>query len=120
MLLKYLIRLDLDYCHYGVVIFTFHICGILSQVTEDFEEAKISSRGFGILDVGFRSKVFSLYCPHSISNTCFTDKHENSLYLEIMFWLLSSCQEQVPCFVMCSHRARWIMKYLPIGWFEVV
>lgn len=27
------------------------------QVTEDFEEARISSRGFGILDVGFRSKV---------------------------------------------------------------
>ena len=27
------------------------------QVTEDFEEAQIQSRGFGILDVGYRSKV---------------------------------------------------------------
>jgi photosystem II stability/assembly factor-like uncharacterized protein len=26
------------------------------QVSDDFEEARISSRGFGILDVGYRSK----------------------------------------------------------------
>lgn len=29
----------------------------LFQVTEDFDEQKIPSRGFGILDVGYRSKV---------------------------------------------------------------
>jgi hypothetical protein len=27
------------------------------QVTEDFDGQKIPSRGFGILDVGYRSKV---------------------------------------------------------------
>lgn len=28
-----------------------------SQVSEDFEEVRIASRGFGILDVGYRSEV---------------------------------------------------------------
>ena len=36
---------------------TIYVC----QVTEDFEEAQISSRGFGILDVGYRSKVRHLF-----------------------------------------------------------
>lgn len=27
------------------------------QITEDFEEIPVQSRGFGILDVGYRSKV---------------------------------------------------------------
>jgi hypothetical protein len=27
------------------------------QIVEDFEEASVQSRGFGILDVGYRSKV---------------------------------------------------------------
>lgn len=27
------------------------------QITEDFEEVPVQSRGFGILDVGYRSKV---------------------------------------------------------------
>jgi hypothetical protein len=34
------------------------------QVSDDFEEARISSRGFGILDVGYRSKVSQLPSLH--------------------------------------------------------
>lgn len=33
---------------------------IYFQITEDFEEVPVQSRGFGILDVGFRSKVHIL------------------------------------------------------------
>lgn len=29
----------------------------LFQITEEFEEVPVQSRGFGILDVGYRSKV---------------------------------------------------------------
>lgn len=29
----------------------------LSQINEEFEEVPVQSRGFGILDVGYRSKV---------------------------------------------------------------
>lgn len=34
---------------------------ILSQISEDFEEVQVQSRGFGILDVGYRSKVMIVY-----------------------------------------------------------
>jgi hypothetical protein len=37
------------------------------QVTDDFEEARISSRGFGILDVGYRSKVSQLPSLHLLA-----------------------------------------------------
>lgn len=30
------------------------------QLTEDFEEVSVQSRGFGLLDVGYRSKVRAL------------------------------------------------------------
>jgi hypothetical protein len=36
-----------------VTIIGFHV-----QITEDFEEVQVQSRGFGILDVGYRSQVF--------------------------------------------------------------
>jgi hypothetical protein len=36
-------------------------------VSDDFEEARISSRGFGILDVGYRSKVSQLPSLHLLA-----------------------------------------------------
>lgn len=30
------------------------------QITEEFEEIPVQSRGFGILDVGYRSQVISI------------------------------------------------------------
>lgn len=32
-------------------------CILLFQLTEEFEEVPVQSRGFGILDVGYRSTV---------------------------------------------------------------
>lgn len=42
--------------------YLFHSFYLLnySQITEDFEEVPVQSRGFGILDVGFRSQVLTL------------------------------------------------------------
>lgn len=31
----------------------------MSQITEEFEEVPVQSRGFGILDVGYRSAVMN-------------------------------------------------------------
>lgn len=38
-------------------------CSEFSQIVEEFEEVPVQSRGFGILDVGYRSKVFELNKP---------------------------------------------------------
>lgn len=31
---------------------------VITQITEEFEEVPVQSRGFGILDVGYRSEVY--------------------------------------------------------------
>lgn len=40
------------------------------QLTEEFEEAQVQSRGFGILDVGYRSKVTALSLNGGNSVVC--------------------------------------------------
>lgn len=48
----------------GLVFFPFmvlkHNYFLMFQISEDFEEVPVQSRGFGILDVGYRSKVTQL------------------------------------------------------------
>lgn len=41
----------------GVLLLLKQSYCLLFQLTEEFEEVPVQSRGFGILDVGYRSKV---------------------------------------------------------------
>lgn len=53
---------------FSCLLFTIILLSIkgilLLQITEEFEEVPVQSRGFGILDVGYRSTV-TFYCNHS-------------------------------------------------------
>lgn len=47
--------LFLSFNHFGLTTWSFIL--LSPQITEEFEEIPVQSRGFGILDVGYKSKV---------------------------------------------------------------
>lgn len=63
---------------------------LVSQITEDFDEATVQSRGFGILDVGYRSQVIEI------------EKWKVPDYLDLEQLILFTAKQQI--FQVCWFR----------------
>ncbi len=74
--------------HEGRTLFSCreaHVISILYvQVTENFVEAKIAARGFGVLDVGYRNQVRNVTIlvldKHFTLDDCLDDRKEKAVF----------------------------------------